>query len=820
MIDIRWTRRRAAAISFLGLAACVAPSPLEDDGPTGTSAEAWVASDLVELRSYWNASFGDNALSSDPAFAPIGYRFFRIEGKVFRPDRPAPPGTHPLYTWYSATRGDHFTTGNPYWAATAPGTLRDGYRFVRNEGFAFDLPFAGTQELHLWWSAGRADNFTTSDPVWVAARGRTQSPDYGFARSEGWVLPPPPNAGPEALANFHHGTMGGGPRGERPLLALMLNYRDEPFRHTRTQTDALLFGPSAPNVRDYTREISHGRFAWSRGSVELVDVLDDPETSGDEGSWALSWDSADRRVLYPYLEWIDPSDDKPRYVGAENGGGAGTFVAPHARDWETFVLHDLDGGDLENGDVVSFKTWGETWLREASSRLKGDAAASSFTSARFQIQKVSGDGVIRAGDAVAIRSRSNGKFLGRDLQITSPRIDASTTFTFGKGAPDMTRQTRQAVRAAAAAGFDFARYDRNGDGTLQPEELQILLIGSGRAVVNGGATRGIGAIPIPGRALTIAGRQVCGMGEDVSISTITHELAHTLGTVDLYGASGLNQNLTLMGATIFGGIDDRQTFHLDPWHRLRLGWTEPRVRMIGGAGGSAELVAPQAGGITLTEAKRPLLLVDPERYDVRTRRGEYFLVEFRASSAGGYDANSGVRGVVVWQVSTTSDGGVEIIPSLTVPRGIDASVNTFGAPSGTRGGRGTWSQSDGRISLRYRDGTDARIVLRVSALQSTGNGAYVEWSRIGDFRPRVDGGSASGFAGETIALDGVFSVDPANSVVRLISRATGAPYDLPIASSTHARIFAGLPASIPAGLYDLRVWQGPRASNAQAFQMR
>ena len=78
---------------------------------------------LVELRSWWRADgVDDNALSSDPSFgdANPGYTGHRWEGRVFSPSGPRPLDTVGLYTWYSPSRDDYFTTSNPAWIP-APG---------------------------------------------------------------------------------------------------------------------------------------------------------------------------------------------------------------------------------------------------------------------------------------------------------------------------------------------------------------------------------------------------------------------------------------------------------------------------------------------------------------------------------------------------------------------------------------------------------------------------------------------------------------------------------------------------------------------------
>ncbi len=286
--------------------------------------------DLVELRSYWSPALGDNALSSSPTFAPSGYARFRVEGYALRPDRPQRDGTTGLYTWYSDVSGDYFTTTNPYWRATTVGTVRDGYRFVRLEGWVFSRPHAGTAPLQLWWSPGRADNFSTADATWTNSTTVSRAPDYRRAETLGHVVLRDPNVENIDPAAFHFGTMGGRPAGERDLVVLLANHRDEPLRHSIATIDALFFGPATPNVRDYTREFAHGAFTWRRGGVVRFDVPDDPETAEDETSWHVMWDASDPRMASVAVSGpsgqMTALDGGGREVVAGSGVGAsGTF---------------------------------------------------------------------------------------------------------------------------------------------------------------------------------------------------------------------------------------------------------------------------------------------------------------------------------------------------------------------------------------------------------------------------------------------------------------------------------------------------------------
>lgn len=777
--------------------------------------EALSAGDLVDLRAFHNPLAGDWAVSTNPSFYAAGYGASRLEGRIFSPDRPQPPSTRRLYTWYSASRRDYFTTTNTYWAGS-PGVTRDGYSFVRMEGYVHDRAVAGTHELQLWWSPSSADNRTTSDPSVTGKRGTTLAPDWGFARAEGYAYPPSTVQAPATPAAFHAGTMGGGPRGERDLAVFMLSYADSPMRHTNAQYDALFFGPGFPNVRDHAREGSLGAFAWRRGGVlGPYTVPDDPDTTGNESSYRHVWDGTWDGYLF-----LGIRSSAGKLVSALGGGGGGAGLADRYVSWENFALVDVNRGALVHGDTVAFKTVTGHFLRESGGALAASGTSAGASSSRFVVRKVTGTGQIRPADAVTLQSVATGRYLvasGSSLSLSATSPGAGGAFTLPKGAADLERQTRDAVRLAAAAGFDFARFDRNADGLVQPGELELLMIGSGPSVVDGAATRFVGRFTIPGRTLRIESRSVCGMGEDFSLASAAHELMHLLGTIDLYGASGLNQNLTLMGATIYGVADNRQVYHLDPWHKMRLGWVTPRIHAIHDPGASDFLTAVSSSGAAAIEGKRPILVYDPRRYDVAARAGEFFLVEYRNPSLGFYDGNAASRGLVVWQVRSDATGGLSQIASLTRPGGTDASLNTFGATTGVRGGNRAWTSAEGAVTLRYIDGTDAGVRVRAGADSATSHSIWVEWSSGGVVRPRVDGGSVSGIPGGYFNLDGVFPVSFGSVSVALVGGAT--TYTATVTSFGPTRFIARLPAAIPRGSYRMEVRNSGRPSNAWTFRV-
>jgi hypothetical protein len=98
-----------------------------------------------------------------------------------------------------------------------------------------------------------------------------------------------------------------------------------------------------------------------------------------------------------------------QYVVAEGAGG-GTVNANRdgAGIWETFSLVDLNGGSLNHGDPVRFRTWdGGHYLiaypgGQLDARSTNPGAWETFT-----VERRAGAGVVREGDAIGLRSAHN-----------------------------------------------------------------------------------------------------------------------------------------------------------------------------------------------------------------------------------------------------------------------------------------------------------------------------------------------------------------------------------------------------------------------------
>jgi hypothetical protein len=139
-----------------------------------------------DLDLWWSAARGDNFTTATQVGAAsaqqAGYARIRTEAKVFDAQE---PGTVPLNLFWSDARKDNFTTPT---AAGQSSALAAGYVLSRVEGFVYPWrPATPVTPLRLWWSDARGDNFLTGTPQGdkdAAAAG------YRYVRTEGYAPSP------------------------------------------------------------------------------------------------------------------------------------------------------------------------------------------------------------------------------------------------------------------------------------------------------------------------------------------------------------------------------------------------------------------------------------------------------------------------------------------------------------------------------------------------------------------------------------------------------------------------------------------------------
>jgi len=254
---------------------------------------------------------------------------------------------------------------------------------------------------------------------------------------------------------------------------------------------------------------------------------------------------------------------------------------------------------------------------------------------------------------------SNGRFTWRragaigPINFTAGELGANFTpdgMEFG-----LRRQlyhSNMVHRIMTSGLFNFATADANQNGTVTTDELVIVVVSTDHW--ENTSNRGTGRVHPPGSSVAWDG-SIVRLEPNNDFASVCHEIMHSLGAGDLYGGQCLSIRLTLMSCTITSP-ENPAIYHLDPWHKMLFGWSEPRLRQLR-TGGKETIAAAQLGQPTA-----PLLL-----FNSSMGASDYFLVEYRTRttpSGSGYDANVAGNGMVVWHFVSTQPLVAEGSPSL------------------------------------------------------------------------------------------------------------------------------------------------------------
>ena len=254
-------------------------------------------------------------------------------------------------------------------------------------------------------------------------------------------------------------------------------------------------------------------------------------------------------------------------------------------------------------------------------------------------------------------------------------------------------------------GFDFNKWDKNGDNVITFDELLIVAVdntGAGRGGANRSAENGF--VTLQRSPLKVQVRVVF-VPQQFDFMTLVHELSHIIGAVDLYGDNWnkgecLSYYMTLMSCEPWIA-DDKSIVYLDPWHRWKLGWISPDnfLSLSGppqiGLVGEAE-IGDETWRDFWGTPSRPLILRNPN-----LNSNEYFLFEYRAASVD-YDRNVADTGLVVWHVKEDGNDGPYMGSKGDQPEGYAIYVIS---PDNDRGGSRAWHSTDGNFQLHWEDGT-------------------------------------------------------------------------------------------------------------------
>jgi M6 family metalloprotease-like protein len=266
-------------------------------------------------------------------------------------------------------------------------------------------------------------------------------------------------------------------------------------------------------------------------------------------------------------------------------------------------------------------------------------------------------------------------------------------------------QVRAQRILARVADFEpriFFEADEDGNSIITPSEFLVLVVENFRALQPANRDN----LPVAVRmdvdivhlAVTKTIRlHVAFAGPLTPFYQIAHETSHSIGTVDLYNNGAGNALLTLMGGYSFFN-NDQGSVHLDAWHKLALGWCEPRRRRLTRAGDEQLVeISPQ-------QPNGAIILWHPDR------AGEYFLLERRM--AGGqrkYDGSFPGDGALIWRIT----------PGPNPPTHLGAANLALGAST-------VWQAGMQTPPLPWSDNTSTGV--RLAFVRGSGNNLRVTWS--------------------------------------------------------------------------------------------
>jgi M6 family metalloprotease-like protein len=302
---------------------------------------------------------------------------------------------------------------------------------------------------------------------------------------------------------------------------------------------------------------------------------------------------------------------------------------------------------------------------------------------------------------------SNGRFTFARAGVIGPLVFTNNSDQLPPNNTQLEDQLFQSNiihRAMISELFPFEDYDFNADDKVTDDELEILIFSQGFGYIGG--SRPFGSVQPLNSSISLTG-SLAHVGSTSSFYGLAHELSHELGTADIYGANQqLNSQVSMMGAAPAGCC--LLTYHLDPWHKMQLGWSRPRVLSML-VGGIITLPAAQ-----LQRTNAPVILWHPDR-----GLTNFFMLEYRSSNSSfgpGYEQDLASSGVAIWQIRHNTDGSKTPadVPSLAVTGSVERAIFNLAAPDLARGGNQLWGSGTNTPPLPWLDGiiSTTRIFVR------------------------------------------------------------------------------------------------------------
>ncbi|MDQ3565449.1 MAG: hypothetical protein M3436_15425 [Pseudomonadota bacterium] len=199
-----------------------------------------------------------------------------------------------------------------------------------------------------------------------------------------------------------------------------------------------------------------------------------------------------------------------------------------------------------------------------------------------------------------------------------------------------THSWAEAIGDKADPDFDYSPYDSDGDGVLENNELPILIVKPQNSPF--GTNRPVVGRQVPPQDLIVDGVKVPWMsevyiGRPLNLGVVAHELCHHVCPgADMYPNSNLPperraRSYSIMDITY-------SAFHIDPYHKLKLGWVNPRL-------------IDRSGWYTLQDVETTgevLILHDPNHGS-----SEFFIVENRWPGTS-FDQGLPAAGLGIWHI--------------------------------------------------------------------------------------------------------------------------------------------------------------------------
>jgi M6 family metalloprotease-like protein len=221
------------------------------------------------------------------------------------------------------------------------------------------------------------------------------------------------------------------------------------------------------------------------------------------------------------------------------------------------------------------------------------------------------------------------------------RLPKSLTY-YDPGDNENIREAIEDAVSLADSIFDFSPYDQDNDGLV--DNIMVIFAGENDATNGGG--RDPGAIwPHKWTLLStyntndgvgvskyFACPQGCGLG------TYVHEIGHNFGLPDLYDTDQTSSGIGEWGVMAGGGYltkdGEANPSHFSAWSKQELGLLQPTV---------VDISSSQSYTLSASSGS-------PDALKIPISNSEYYLIEYRSTTAGDYDAAIHSTGVLIWHI--------------------------------------------------------------------------------------------------------------------------------------------------------------------------